>query len=277
MNTLPILPKVQTWLRLRLQSRRWRVACGVGILLVALLIAGLLIVRQRQLATQASASASLCAPTTNAPSVIVGMAPPGVTLPITIPAGEPRVVATVNGAQIYAEGLELRVEGILANHQQTLQQLQQPSGTTPGSLPPNLLATLQETPNQVRHDALTQMIQECLLLQEGNRLGLTASLPAAQAMARQQLQLIRSIPESTPARVRFEAYLRANHLNDQTYVTDPRILHGYIESLTIAAVRQHIQKGLPPGESLTAGVNAYVRLLWQTGNVRVYLPTQLGW
>ena len=279
MNALPILSRIQTWLRSGLQSRRWQVTSGAGILLVALLIAGLLSLHQRQLATQASAPTSDCAAA--AAAVTVGMVPPGVTLPITIPAGEPHVVATVNGAPLYAEGLELQVEGILANHQQLLKQFQQgPPGTTGAplsSLPPSLLATVQQTPNQVRHVALTQMIQKCLLLQEGNRLGLTASLSAAQTMARQQLQLIRLMPTSSPARVGFEAYLQANHLNDQTYLTDPRVLHGYVGSLTIVAVKQHIVKGLSPGESPTVGINAYVQHLWQTGNVRVYLPTQLGW
>ncbi len=147
----------------------------------------------------------------------------------------------------------------------------------PGSLPPNLLATLKETPNQVRHDALTQMIQECLLLQEGKRLGLTASLSAAQAMARQQVQLIHSLPASDPARVSFEAYLRVNHLTEQSFLTNSGILHGYADALTIVAVNQHIRLGLPPGESPQSGIDAYTEHLWQSGNVRVFLPAQLGW
>jgi hypothetical protein len=167
--------------------------------------------------------------------------------------------------------LELRVASLLANHRQVLEQ--QP----PASLPPEVLATLKETPNQIRHNALTQMIQDCLLLQDGSRLGLTASLSAAQAMARQQLQLIRSAPVSSPGRISFETYLRVNHLTEQTFLTDPRILHVYVTTLTIVAVKQHIRNGLPPDESLDTGVNAYVQRLWQAGNVRVYLPSQLGW
>ncbi len=256
---------------LPIPPRRWRLIGGIGVVLVVAVIAGLLILHQRE-AGQATV-AGVCAPQgSNAVSTsTVSMAPPGVTLPVTIPAGEPSVVATVNGDPLYAEGLELRVQGALANHRQQLQQ------SPPGSLPPNVAATLQETSNQIRHDMLTQMIQECLLLQEGKRLGLIASTSAAQAMARQQLQLINSMPATDPARVSFEQYLQASHLTEQTFVTDPGILQGYRNALTTAAVRQHIRAGLPPGESATSGINAYIQHLWQTGNVRVYLPASLGW
>ena len=243
--------------------------------LVLLLVAGIFIVRHQQRAAQTSAPASVCAPMDN-PTVIdlVPPLPPSVTLPVTLPAGEPRVVAIVNGDPLHAEGLELRVEGTLANNRQALQAAKQdPSG----SLPPHVLAALAETPNQVRHDALTQLIQNCLLAQEGKRLGLTASLAAAQAMARQQLLLIHSLPASDPARARFETYLRLNHLDDQTFLTDPRILHGYGVSLTIVAVKQHIRMGLPPSEPPESGVSVYMQHLWQTGQVRVLLPAQLGW
>lgn len=270
MHAASILSRFQVWLRAGRQafarSRRVRVSSGAVLLLVALLIAGLLLAHQRQIAASGSPPATVCAP--NAP--VTGMLPPGVTLPVKIPAGEPLVVATVNGYPLCAQGLELRVEGTLANHQQVLKE-------TPPGAPSSLLATLKETPNQVRHDALTQMIQERLLLQEGKRLGLTASESAAQAMARQQLQLIDSAPASSPARIQFKAYLRANHLTEQTFVSDPAALGAYRDLLTIQAMRQRIVQGLPPTESSTAGINAYVQHLWQTGAVRVFLPAQLGW
>jgi hypothetical protein len=256
---------------LYIQSRRWHIIGGIGIVLVVLLIAGILIMRQRQLAAQASAPAGVCAPTSN---TTLRIPTPGVTRTVALPAGEPHIVATVNGDPLYAEELEYRVEGTLANNRQALKDAQQ---AQPGSLPPNLLATLEKTPNQIRHDALTQMIQECLLLQEGKRLGLTASLPAAQAMAHQQLQQVRSLPPSDPVRLSFETYLQLNHLTEQTFVTDPRILHGYMDTLTMVAVRQHIRTGLPADESPEAGLSDYIQHLWQVGHVRVFLPAQLGW
>jgi hypothetical protein len=139
------------------QARRghfsWHSIGGLALILV-LLIAGIFILRQRQLAAHVSAPAG------NASSAAT-LIPPNVTLPATLPAGEPRVIATVNGDTLYAEGLELRVAATLANDRQALQKAQQGQ---PGFLPPNVLASLERTPNQVRHDALTQKIQECLLL-----------------------------------------------------------------------------------------------------------------
>jgi hypothetical protein len=249
-------------------SRRRQIIGGVAIVLVALLIAGIVIMRQRQLAAQGSAPAGVCAPMANA---AVSIIPPGVTLPVMVPAGEPRVVATINGDPLYAAGLEMQVALTQVNQQRASQL------AYPGLLPPNVRASLARTSNQIRHDALTQMIQECLLLQEGKRLGLTAALPAAQALAREQLQVARSIPASDPGRISFETYLQANHLTEQTFLTDPRILHGYANVLTIAAVKQHIRTGLPPGVSPEAGISAYIQHLWQSGTVRVFLPAQLGW
>jgi hypothetical protein len=278
MRALPILSRIQTWLRARRESRRWQITSGAVILLVALLVAGLLIWRQQQLAAQARVTAATCATSASATANNLVMLPPGVTLPIKIPAGEPRIVATVNGAPLCAMALELRVEGILANHRQMLQQIQhQPYGMPPIALPPNILASLKETPNQVRHDALTQMIQEQLLWQQGKRLGLTASRAVAQAMARQTIQTFYKIPASSPGYASFAAYLRENHLNEQTFPNDPRVLQGYEIELTIVAMRQHILKGLPSGEPPTAGINAYIQHLWHTQDVRVYLPAQLGW
>lgn len=278
MSARSILSRARAWLGSRLQaglpSRRWQVAGGVSVILVvALLIVSLFILRQQRLAATTSVPAEACAPSATS----VSMVPPGVTLPVKIPAGEPRVVASVNGYPLCAVGLELRVQGSLANNRKMLHQLQTMQPPPPGSSMANLVAILKETPNQVRHDALTHMIQERLLLQEGKRLGLTASLADARAMARQTIERLRSLPPTDPSRVAFENYLRANHLTDQTYQTDPRILQGDVEALTMVAVRQRIVKGLPPGESPQAGINAYIQHLWQTGDVRVYLPAKLGW
>ncbi len=251
--------------------RRWQLVGGIGMVIVLLLAAGAIFVHQHQaqLVTQTSATADLCAPKSDA-TITTSIIPPDITLPVTIPPGEPHVVAIVNGDPLYAEGLEERVEGTIANQHEALRQ-------APQTLPPNIQVSLDRTPNQIRHDALTRMIQECLLLQEGKRLGLTASIASAQAMARQQLQLIHSLPTSDQARVSFEAYLSVNHLTEQSFLTNPDILAGYRNVLTMTAVEQHIRNGLPPGESSETGVNAYIQHLWQTGQVHVYLPAQLGW
>ncbi|HEV2459343.1 MAG TPA: hypothetical protein VGS80_13365 [Ktedonobacterales bacterium] len=126
------------------QARRWHIIGGLALILV-LLIAGIFIQRQRQRAAHVSAPAGVCAPAGNANSAAT-LIPPDDTLPATLPAGEPRVIATVNGDTLYAEGLELRVAATLANDRQALQKAQQGQ---PGSLPPNVLASLERTPNQV--------------------------------------------------------------------------------------------------------------------------------
>ena len=254
--------------------RRWQLVGGIGMVIVLLLATSAILVHQHQAesVTRTSAMADLCAPKSDT-IVTTSIIPPDITLPVTIPPGEPHVVATVNGDPLYAEGLEERVEATIVSQRDALQQAQQ----TQQPQPPNIQATLKRTPNQIRHDALTRMIQECLLLQEGKRLGLAASLASAQAMARQQLQSIHSLPASDQARVSFEAYLSVNHLTEQTFLTNPGILDGYRDVLTMTAVEQHIRNGLPPGESSETGVNTYIQRLWQTGHVHVYLPTQLGW
>jgi hypothetical protein len=60
----------------------------VSILLVALLMACLFGLHQRSLATQAGANSTAQASTAGS----LAMTPPGVTAPVKIPAGEPRVV-----------------------------------------------------------------------------------------------------------------------------------------------------------------------------------------
>lgn len=250
--------------------RRVIVLAAIGCLL--LLAGGMLVVLWRPPAS----AARVCAPSSNPTTATVTASqvlPPGVTQPVNLPAGEPKVVATVNGEPIYAVGLELRVQGTLANQRRLQQQFQ----NAPESLPPQVAASMQRTTNQIRHDALAQMIQECLLLQEGKRLGLTASPAAARAQARQVVASIEALPVNDPSRASYEAYLAANHLTEQTFVTNPGVLRGYGQTLTIAAVRRHIVSGLPAGELPQAGINAYVQRLWQKGHVHVYLPAQLGW
>ena len=185
------------------------------------------------------------------------------------------MVAVVNGDALCRKGLEVRVDSTLASNQKTLQQLQkQPLGPT---WPPSLLAQLKQTPNQVRRAALTKMIDEELLLQAGNRLGLTASLAAARAEAQQVLAILQKQPTSSSARVTMDEYLRANHFTEQSFFSDPQVIQGYRDSLTMEAVEHHVVAGLPLGESQQAGISAYEQHLWQAGNVQVFLSARLGW
>src|SRR5258708_39428050 len=90
---------------LPMQARRWHIIGGVGLVLVVLLIAGIFLVRQHQLAAQASGRADLCAPSGNAHAT-APLIVPGDTLPVTLPAGAPRVVSTVNRHPLYAPAVD---------------------------------------------------------------------------------------------------------------------------------------------------------------------------
>jgi hypothetical protein len=255
---------------------RQRLLAGIGLTVILLIIAStLFVVHQWNVASQPTASQMRqCRQEEHgsAPIFLPGDSSP---VTITISAGEPVVVAVVNGDALCRQGLEWRVDGTLANNQKTLQQLQKaPQGTT---WPPSLLALLKQTPNQVRHAALSKMIDEQLLLQAGNRLGLTASLAAARAFAQQQLAILQKQPASSQARVTTDEYLRAHHFTEQSYFSDPQVIQAYRDSLTMEAAEQHVVAGKPAGESQQASISAYEQHLWQTGNVHVFLPARLGW
>ena len=261
---------------MRSLTLRQRILAGIGLAVVLLIIASALyVVHQRNVALQQTASQTrqcLQDEHGSAPIFLPGDSSP---IPITLPAGEPVVVAVVNGDALCRKGLEVRVDSTLASNQKTLQQLQkQPLGPT---WPPSLLAQLKQTPNQVRRAALTKMIDEELLLQAGNRLGLTASLAAARAEAQQVLAILQKQPTSSSARVTMDEYLRANHFTEQSFFSDPQVIQGYRDSLTMEAVEHHVVAGLPLGESQQAGISAYEQHLWQAGNVQVFLSARLGW
>ncbi len=261
---------------MRSLTLRQRILAGIGLAVVLLMIAGTLyVVHQRNVASQPTASQTrqcLQEEHGSAPIFLPGDSSP---ITITLPADEPVVVAVVNGDALCRQGLEVRVDSALANNQKTLQQVQnQPAGPT---WPPGLLAQLKQTPNQVRRADLTKMIDDELLLQAGNRLGLTASLAAARAEAQQDLAILQKQPTSSPARVTMDEYLRANHFTEQSYFSDPQVIQAYRDSLTMEAVEQHVVAGRPVGESEQASISAYEQHLWRTGNVQVFLSARLGW
>jgi hypothetical protein len=132
MNEGSMLTQPRSRLLSRLLSRRWQIIGGIGMIVVVLLTAGLVILRQRQFATQTSTHAGpagVCGHATNVSASTGSIILPGVSLPETLSAGEPRIVATVNGDAPNAEDLEVRVAGAIANHRKALQQA--PSGSLP--------------------------------------------------------------------------------------------------------------------------------------------------
>jgi len=253
-----------------------RVAVGLG--LVALLVAGfaLLSLRPRTPTTFGSGRSanSVC----NQPAVVAAEA----TVPVldlaaaahrvTIPPGEPPVVARVNGDPITAVELEQRVQIAIKLHQQQLKDL-------PPGAPASIRAELEKTPNQIRQEMLDKLIDDRLWLQEGKRLGLVATADAARAEAQRQLQMAQTVPASDPTYVVFQAYLCVNQLDESTYPVNTFVVQGYQDALTIAAVKSHVQAGLPADTqkdhtAVDAAVKAYVLRLRQSGKVEVFIPTQ---
>jgi hypothetical protein len=45
----------------------------------------------------------------------------------------------------------------------------------------------------------------------------------------------------------------------------------------MVAVGRYVAAMRPAGESAQTGINTYTQHLWQTGDVRVFLPASLGW
>lgn len=182
-----------------------------------------------------------------------------------------QVAARVNGEDISALQLEMRTVIAVKQHQQSLSGL--PAGAE------GVAAELNKTPNQLGKDMLNKLIEERLLLQEGRRLGLIASRSDAQAMAQHQLDQFATLPSSDPAKITFEAYLCANRLSVSNFASNPYVLQGYQEALTIAAVRYHIVMQLPPSKredaaAVQVAVNAKVQQLRQSAKIEVYVPAQ---
>lgn len=244
---------------------------AVGIL--AVLGAGSAIFVQHQLSPAQASSIGACgSPEVVAASSMVPIITAAAAQTVNIPAGEPAVVATVNGEQIPATTLEQQVTIGVRNHQQTLKQLS-------AGAPDSVRAELQKSPEQLRKDMLNKLIDDQLYLQEGNQLGLTATLEQARTMAQQQLQSMQSQPAGSQARIYLQAYLCVNNLNESTYLTNPQVIQRYQQALTMTAARHRVIASLPPDKqkdqaAVAAALSAHAQQLRQAGQVQTFIPVQ---
>jgi hypothetical protein len=195
---------------------------------------------------------------------------------VKIPAGEPDIVAIVNGDRITAVELEMRVTGTYASHQRTLQQV---APADLAHLPANMLSNLRATPEQLRPEILNQMIDEHLEAQEAKRLGITISLEQAKAQAQRIEQTFDHMPEADPARVQFAAYLCASGLDPATFATDPRMLEGYQGAMARTALHQRIISALPADQqrdqaATGAAIEAYRQGLRHAATIQTFIPLQ---
>jgi hypothetical protein len=189
-----------------------------------------------------------------------------------IPAGEPAIVATVNGHQISAVDLETRVNIAFKSHQASLQQL-------PADAPASTRSALQKTPAQLRKDMLDKLIDAELFMQEAQRLGISVSQAEAQAEAQQQLQRFQSEPTSSPAHTTFQAYLCVNRLDTSNFTTNPLVLRGYHDALVQRAMIQHIIASLPASEqqnqeAIQQAIANYTQKLRQAASIQIFISLQ---
>jgi SurA-like N-terminal domain len=254
----------------RLHSARARhVALLGGITAVfAIALAVALTVRGVAHADVVSGGASDCAQ----PAVLAAEAqvPRPDSLTVVIPAGEPAVVASVNGAQITAEQFETRVL-IATQGQGDLDTSQLPPG-----LPAEARAELLPTPDQLRARVLNRLIANQLLLQEAARLGLTATQDTAVAAMQATLQTVAQADPSDPARITFTAFLCANGLTEATYLTDARTIQAYRNAATIRTMQDRAIAPLPPQSSQdpsarAAAIDQYVQQLRAAATVQVFI------
>jgi len=240
--------------------------------LVLLLASGVLITHLIAPAEAASNGACGNTAVVAASAMVPVLDPQARAQTIAIPAGEPAIVATVNGDQITAVDLEVRVNIAFKSHQASLQQL-------PANAPASTRAELQKTPAQLRKEMLNQIIDARLLMQEAQHLGISVSQAEAQAEAQQQLQRFQSEPTSSPAHASFQAYLCVNHLDTSTFATNPLVLCGYHDALVQRAMIQHIIASLPASEqnnqdAIQQAIANYTQKLRQAASIQIFISLQ---
>ncbi|MFI5274757.1 MAG: SurA N-terminal domain-containing protein [Ktedonobacterales bacterium] len=216
-------------------DRRTLTTAALLALLLAVGVAALLAGR-RQATTSTSAGISPASATAIAiaasaplpdcadPSVIA--AEPGVPrlpgrgAPIAVPAGEPAVVARVNGVPIQATQLESLVTAGV--HRQSGQSAQ-----------------------ALRQHILQELIDDQLAVQAAAKLGLTATPTDAKAAAAAALVPYATSTKGSQVYTVMASYLCAYGLTPATFLADPLVLQGYQQQATIVALHRYIIAGLP--------------------------------
>ncbi len=271
---------------MNIQSLSPRSRLLIGLVAGGLMVALLVTIFARQVGSPPPALGDAVAKTTvfssgscSQPNVVAAAAAVPVIDPavaarrVTLLPGEPAVVAKVNGDEISAVQLEMSVSIAVASHQQTLQQIaNRPSGSAPVSVP----ADLHKTPGQLRHDLLDTFIDQRLLLQEGQRLGLVASDADARAMVQQQAQLMQALTPSDPAYLPIQAFLCVNQFTLATFQSSPLAVQNYRDQLTIGTVENRVVAALPADQKKDqikqqAAVAAHIQQLRQTGKIELFI------
>lgn len=195
--------------------------------------------------------------------------PDAAHISLTIPQGEPRIVAVVDGQSISAARLEMQIQ----NAVHTNQIASADAGPQP---PPSIQAALIHSPAKLRRVLLTQLVDNVLWMEQGQSNGEGASIADAQARLKRSLATFQNSPTNSPARIQFEAFLCANHLTEASYTTDSRVVQNMQNMLTILAAKAHVRSMLPPDQQDNSSAvenaeNAYIQSLWTKHHVQVFL------
>ena len=204
------------WTQIR-DSVRGRVIIGTLVLAVVIGAVALLVRPQAQaqpLTTTGSAQATFNCSSPAIQAAMSNVVPNVTAANVVVPAGEPAIVATVNGVPITARIFEAEAATMWQTTQQDRKTLSANSSAAEQ-------AAANASLSQVRQFALNYLITNQLWLQAGQKAGLQVSAKQAQAFMVSAANQNESQPVGSQGRVSFEAYLCSMHESIQHAKTTP--------------------------------------------------------
>jgi hypothetical protein len=256
------------WTQIR-GSVRGRVIIGTLVLAVVIGAVALLVRPQAQ--AQPRTTTGSAQATINCASPAIQAAMPNVVPNVTaanvvVPAGEPAIVATVNGVPITARIFEAEAATMWQTNQRTRK-------TLPVDAPAAEQAVANASLSQVRQEALNYLITNHLWLQAGQQAGLQVSATQARAFMVSYENQTESLPADSQGRTTFEAYLCSRHESIQAYENDPQLIAGYQITLTEAAARKAFLATLTPAQlaNQSAALQAHEQALWHAATIKIYI------
>ncbi len=175
---------------------------------------------------------------------------------VQIPAGEPSILATVQGQPIVAHDLKIQVSLTLKNNAAALNAM------LPQEIPPAVLASLQRSPDEVRSDIVRSRITSLVLFNEAQQAHITVTAQTAinNYLVPEQPDL-NSLPSQSLQRYQEEAaicYTLGNNL--QAVIYEQRI----------GLMRKQLQQ--QTGLNGSADLDAYIQQhLWPKWHVQLYI------
>lgn len=246
---------------------RWRPI--IGTLLIAIVVGGLALLLRPQTRSLIPTGASPTTINCSSPAIQAAIpnVPPNLNpLAVAIPAGEPAIVARVNGTPITASIFEVQADTMWQTNQRTLKNL-------PANAPAAARASASASLSEVRKTALHQLIVNQLWLQAGQHAGLQVSATQARAFMVSQTNQTESQPADSQGRVSFEAYLCSRNESIQSYENNPQLIAAYQVILTRAAARKAYLATLTPTQRANQGaaLAAHEQALWQAATIKIYI------